>query len=60
MQFKIQKLLPLLRFLILNVVVVGLSFLDLLYIISTLDAREAALLVFSYFYLGDNPDRAAS
>ncbi|KAF3653423.1 NAC transcription factor [Capsicum annuum] len=30
-------------------IVVGISFLDLLNIISTLDAREAALLVFSYF-----------
>ena len=49
MKFKIQKLLPSLSFLIFTVVVVGVSFLDLLNIISTLDAREAALLVFSYF-----------
>ena len=49
MKFKIQKLPLSLSFLILTVVVVGVSFLDLLNIISTLDAREAALLVFSYF-----------
>ena len=49
MKFKIQKLLSLLRFLILTVVVVGVTFLDSLNIISILDAREAALLVFSYF-----------
>ena len=49
MRFKIQKLLPSLSFLIFTAVVVGVSFIDLLNIISTLDAREAALLVFSYF-----------
>ena len=49
MQFKIQKLPPSLRFLILTAVAVGISFLDLLYIISNLDAYEASLLVFSYF-----------
>ena len=49
MKFKIQKLLPSLSFLILTAVVVGVSFLDLFSIISTLDAHESALLVFSYF-----------